>query len=493
MAKDNVIELKNVAFSYSGSKSTLSDIDLSIRSGEFVLLCGKSGCGKTTLIRLMNGLIPHYYSGQSSGKIEIMNRDIRDYELYELAPIASTVFQNPKSQFFNLNTSSEVLFGLENINSSKEFMDSRLKEIKKLFKIDHLLDRNIFNLSGGEKQIIAIAAAYAMDTAIILMDEPTSNLDLASINEIEDMLLKLKSMGKTIIISEHRINFLKNLIDRAILLNDGRIIREFSRDEFNSLNDDDLKELGLRSLSSPKAPIANESKKTSEYRIKSLSFKYKNSRENIFDIENLSLPTNSIIGLVGNNGVGKSSFAHTLIGIAKANKDKILRHEKIINYKDRLKLSYLVLQDVSYQLFTESVRDELSLGSYKGFKSIDCDAILSSLNLKELENSHPLGLSGGQKQRVSIAAGIASGSEIMIFDEPTSGMDRYHMEQTAELINSLKSENRLIIIITHDLELLSLVGEKILMMENGNLNFLEPGEDSWNDLINKLSKKSSNS
>ena len=174
--RSSVIEINRISFSYAGENSTaaINDVSIHVHKGECLLLTGLSGCGKTSILRLLNGLIPRYYEGTLSGSLYIENKDIANLPIYEVSKKTATVFQNPKSQFFNLDTTSEILFFLENMGTPFETMHDRLTTIASFLHIEHLLDRNIFNLSGGEKQMIAIASALAADTGIILFDEPTS-------------------------------------------------------------------------------------------------------------------------------------------------------------------------------------------------------------------------------------------------------------------------------------------------------------------------------
>ncbi len=494
MSASEFIRIENLSFQYANSATArLENITLGIRQGECVLFTGKSGCGKTTLLRAINGLIPQYYSGTLSGTVHIGDMNPAETPFYTLAGKLSTVFQNPRSQFFNLDTTSEVLFPLENRGLSKQQMSDRLVDVCSLFRIDHLLERDIFQLSGGEKQILAIASAYAADTDIIVLDEPTSNLDLAAIETIRHMLLQLKAVGKTILIAEHRLSFLQHLVDRVVYLADGRIEHLWTQEEFIALSDDDCRQLGLRSLATPPPPKATPVVQRGELCIDSLTCQPKGSAKPLFALNNVNFPEGGIIGLVGPNGSGKSSLARLLTGTAKAKESRILQNGTRLSAKARLHQTYMVLQDVTYQLFTESVRDEVLLGSHKGFAATDADDILAQLNLRHLADDHPLSLSGGEKQRVSIAAGVSTGSRIMIFDEPTSGMDRAHMEQTAAIINQLKAPDRVILLISHDMEFLSFTADSICLLQNGRLSQVPLDLAHWHNLINTLSGCSPNS
>ena len=511
---ETAVNLQNLCFNYQASENTdktdtknlsaLNDISISVKKGECILLTGISGCGKTSVLRTINGLIPNYYEGKLLGSIEVLGESIKEKPIYDISKKVSTVFQNPKSQFFNLDTTSEILFFLENMGTPFEKMHQRLNFISEFLNIKHLLDRNIFNLSGGEKQMIAIASALAADTDIIVMDEPTSNLDLYYIEKIAEVISLLKKSGKTLIISEHRLYFLNELIDRAFLIKEGKLEKEFSQQEFLALSEQNRKELLLRPITmnknvfnrledsdymqvqSPETIRKNKEDKNTEdtksahLTVENLFYRFKKEKDDFLRVQNLKMEFGKVIALTGKNGQGKSTFAQCLTGLLKAKKDSVLLNGKKINAERRLELSYMVLQDVGYQLFTESVEDEIALGKNKKIKPKqsaatenkedgipDVEAILKAMNLTELKDKHPLSLSGGQKQRVSIGAAISSGARIIIMDEPTSGMDYFHMKETAKLINSIRSNQTLILIISHDFEFLSLVTDEIILMEKG--------------------------
>ena len=511
---ETAVNLQNLCFNYQVYENTdktdtknlsaLNDISISIKKGECILLTGISGCGKTSVLRTINGLIPNYYEGKLLGSIEVSGESIKEKPIYDISKKVSTVFQNPKSQFFNLDTTSEILFFLENMGTPFEKMHQRLNFISEFLNIKHLLDRNIFNLSGGEKQMIAIASALAADTDIIVMDEPTSNLDLYYIEKIAEVISLLKESGKTLIISEHRLYFLNELIDRAFLIKEGKLEKEFSQQEFLALSEQNRKEFLLRPITMNKNVFNRledsdymqvqssetirknkedkntEDTKSAHLTVENLFYRFKKEKDDFLRVQNLKMEFGKVIALTGKNGQGKSTFAQCLTGLLKAKKDSVLLNGKKINAKQRLELSYMVLQDVGYQLFTESVEDEIALGKNKKIKPEqntkdenkekrvpDVEAILKAMNLTELKDKHPLSLSGGQKQRVSIGAAISSGARIIIMDEPTSGMDYFHMKETAKLINSIRSNQTLILIISHDFEFLSLVTDEIILMEKG--------------------------
>lgn len=469
-----MIEIKNVNFRYKGSdEGSLENLSLTIHYGETVLLCGSSGCGKTTVGRLINGLIPHYYKGELTGSVTVNGRDIAQTELYDLAGVVGTVFQNPRSQFFAIDTDGEITFGAENIGMPPEDIVSRKNDVAREMHIERLLDRGIFELSGGEKQIIACASVSVLSPDIMVLDEPSSNLDSSAIEKLKAILADWKSQGKTIIIAEHRLYFLRELADRMLLLDNGRIVKELQADEIRALTFADTERMGIRPLSLTDVTYTREnvSKHDEMLTLENFVFTYKDGKHGI-NIPNLELPTNSIIAIIGHNGAGKSTLARNICGLEKKCKGVMKLGGKTLKAKDRLKNCYMIMQDVNHQLFTESVRDEVMLSitdkqitdTEKTHRS---DEILAQLDLSEYSDKHPMALSGGQKQRTAIASGIASSKPFIIFDEPTSGLDLAHMKQVAGEILKLRDMGKTIFIVTHDLEFILSCCDHIVRLEKG--------------------------
>ena len=258
-----MIELKNVCFEYGSddglergnagavdekfSNGSLRGVNLSIAEGEFLLLTGGSGCGKTTILRLINGLIPNFFEGRLEGSVTVDGFDVSHAELYDTAKSVSTVFQNPRSQFFNVDTTSELAFACENQGMEESEILRRIDNTVSELHLEPLMNRSLFDLSGGQKQKIACASVAVTGNKIILLDEPSANLDLRTIDELAGLLKKWKGEGKTIIVAEHRISYLWSLADRTVVLKDGQIVRELSRAQMDKISEDELHELGLRS------------------------------------------------------------------------------------------------------------------------------------------------------------------------------------------------------------------------------------------------------
>ncbi|RKW53993.1 MAG: ATP-binding cassette domain-containing protein [Lachnospiraceae bacterium] len=456
-----MLTLENLSLFYEQDKKILEDITLQVTEGECILLTGESGSGKSSIINSINGLAFEYENARITGKVHVDGKDIKGMELYQISLMIASVFQNPKTHFFNVNTTLELLFYLENIGLDRKEMEIRMENMLKVFPIKHLLGRSIFELSGGEKQILCVASCYISGCKIIVLDEPSSNLDEKYIDILKEMLQILKEKGITLILAEHRIYYLMDVADRIIIIQNGRIKESFTRDVFLSLPDDILYEWGLRSKN--KINLENRQRPLGkDLIIKKLICDFKDKGE--LRVENVSFDLGKIYGITGRNGCGKSSFLSAITGLVEKEKSDIVFGGRAIGKKERLKNSSLVMQDVNHQLFTESVEEEIKLG-IKDLDPAKADKVLSGLGLMELKDRHPMSLSGGQKQRVAIASVLCKDSRFIVFDEPTSGMDYNNMIKISNLIKEMKTENNIIFIVSHDIEFLNATTDQNLCLE----------------------------
>ena len=460
-----MVELKNVSFRYGSENaecmyaSSLKNIDLTVKTGECVLLTGPSGCGKTTILRLINGLIPHFYPGALSGNILIDGGSVKERELYDTALIIGTVFQNPRTQFYNVDTTGELAFGCENRGLPEQEIYTRIDRTVAHFRMASLMDRNIFRLSDGEKQKIACASINVSEPKIILLDEPSANLDYTATLMLRELILRWKAEGKTIIAAEHRIAYLWDIIDRSVVLRDGEIVGEFTGNGKEELTQNQLTQMGLRTtvMESP-AEMQMDSFREGDKPItlRNFHFAYHGEKKNIVDIPILQIAAGQITAIVGANGAGKTSFLNCLRGLEKRCKGTLEYEGKLYDSKSRKKLCFMVMQDTGNQLFTESVLDEVLISLKKGTANEKETAmeIIRNLDLADFADRHPQSLSGGQKQRLAIACALASGRDLLLLDEPTSGLDYAHMKETAALLEKLRSMGTTILVVTHDSELI---------------------------------------
>ena len=452
-----MLTLENLSLFYEQDKKVLDDINLIVADGECVLLTGESGSGKSSIINSINGLAFEYENAKFSGSIKVDNKDLKGMELYEISLMISSVFQNPKTHFFNVDTTLELLFYLENIGLDRKEMESRMEDMLKIFPIKHLLGRSIFDLSGGEKQILCVAACYISGCKIIVLDEPSSNLDDTYIDILKEMLHILKNKGITLIIAEHRIYYLTDLADRIILVRKGELFKELTKDELL----DSERQLGLRSAIKTNLKVQSKSV-GNDLNIKKLEYNFKEGSG--LKIDDISFSLGNIYGITGKNGCGKSTFLRVMTGLDDKGKSEIIFNGKTLNKKDRLKNSALVMQDVNHQLFTDSVEEEIKLG-VKDLSQDRLDKVLYGLELTELKDRHPMSLSGGQKQRVAIASVLCKNSRFIFFDEPTSGMDYKNMIRISKLIKEMSTKDNIIFIVSHDVEFLNETADSIFCLE----------------------------
>lgn len=458
----SLLKAKILNFRYDeDNSSVLENIDLEIYEGELVVITGLSGCGKTTLTRILNGLIPNHYNGILNGEVKLLDKNLMDYRKGELAKYIGNVFQNPSDQFFATIADEEVAFVGENLGMPLDKLKLKTKETFEKMGISDLMDRKLSELSGGQKQKVAIASTLLYDTKIIFFDEPSSNLDYHGILQFKDILSNLRKMGKTVIIVEHRLFFLNDLYDRLIYMKNGTIERIFSRGE---LTEDACKEYGLRAINYKSLKAENlVCPQEQALEVSGLNIKIGNNEL----ITNLyfSLNSGEIMAIIGQNGIGKTTLGKTLSGLIKNNGKTSYGKNK----KERLKNSYYMMQDVDYQIFFDTVENELLQKD-----RINDNGYLDRLR-KELKHidlwgnryDHPQNLSGGQKQRLALLTACLSGRKLIILDEPTSGLDYKRMNDISQIIKRY-SKTYPFAIITHDIELIFKVCNSVLMLgKNG--------------------------
>lgn len=466
-----MIEFKNVSFEYEDGTGILQDLNLTIKDGEVVLLCGESGCGKSTLIRLINGLIPNYYGGKLSGSVIVDGKDTATAQLHELAEHVASVFQNPKTQFYNVDSTEEMVFGLENRGISREEMDACLQKTVRKLKMENLMGRNLFKMSGGEKQKVACACADTSGADVIVLDEPSSNLDLHTIKELAEVIRTWKKEGKTVVIAEHRLYYVLPIADRVLYLRDGKAELECTPAELTALGRDRLCEMGLRSTDVKSLQVREAAIGDERIVLANFHYTYPGRLQESLTIPEIRVAKNGVIGIVGDNGAGKSTFARALCGLERNASGSIEMDGDILPRRKRLKKTFMVMQDVGHQLFTDSVREEMlfSLEREEENSREKVDKVLKSLNLSDKSERHPHSLSGGEKQRVAIGSAVISDRDIIVFDEPTSGLDHRHMQAVSGLIRDLKAQGKTIFIVTHDPELIVECCDELIYVQDGKV------------------------
>ena len=464
-----MISFQNVSFTYaeSGNGGVL-DLNLIVRSGECVLLCGPSGCGKTTVTRLANGLIPHFFHGNLSGQVSVNGMDTRETEIAALSDAVGTVFQNPRTQFFNTDTDSEIVFGLENRGIPREALRSRLDELTAELHLSELRGRNIFELSGGEKQKIAFSSVYASAPDVLVFDEPSSNLDMKAIGELADLIQRAKISGKTILIAEHRIWYLMDIVDRVVYMQDGRIASDMEAAAFKALPEADIRRMGLRVRDLSVSESGGVKTIAADGLLSVQKISVRLGGRNVLNNLSFQASRGEIIAIAGVNGAGKSTLARMLCGLQKNSSGTVLWAGKPMSRRLRRKKAYMVMQDVGHQLFTDSVAAECALG-IKAPNKDEIDRALEKVDLLAYKERHPLSLSGGQMQRLAVVVSEICSKELLVFDEPTSGLDLKSMEEVGTLTRSLATQGKVLLIITHDIEFMMRICTRILFIRDGEI------------------------
>lgn len=460
-----MIKFENVNVSLQG-KNILSDINLEIKDGEFVLICGDSGCGKTTMTKLVNGLIPHFVKDvKLEGRVIVSGKNVAQTQMYEIAELVGSVFQNPKTQFFHTNSSAEMAFGLENRGASPEYIQKRVEDTITELDIESLAARNVFSMSGGEKQLLAFASVYAMDPEVYVLDEPSANLDAKGIDKLCKRLEVIKNNGHTVVVAEHRLAYLQKFVDRVIYIKEGHIEQEFTPLEFRQLSDAERELMGLRSISREQihVPELAKTQRDADLMIRNLSCKRK--KQLIFHDVSLSANEGDIIGILGKNGAGKSTLCNCLCGLLSPKSGEIIYKGKKLSGKARTKLFGMVMQEVNHQLFSDSVKNECLLAK-EDATDAEIMSLLESFDLAEYADNHPMTLSGGQRQRLAICQAVMGGKKLLIFDEPTSGLDFRHMCQVEKLMKKLAEENYISLVVTHDYEFLNRTCDGYIQINN---------------------------
>ncbi|MDO5095150.1 MAG: ABC transporter ATP-binding protein [Peptostreptococcaceae bacterium] len=443
-----MISFSNVSFRYDRAHQySLRDINFEIEPGEVVLITGLSGSGKSTLLKCLNGLIPNLYEGELTGEIRLRDKSVSQMSMEEISRTIGCVFQSPRSQFFTTNTSSEFAFAMENFGVPLDEMKSRIQFLGKKFRLEEIMDRDIFSVSSGERQKLSLACSLTLEPSILILDEPSSNLDYAMTMKMGEYITELKAQGYTIIVADHRYFYLKNRLDKVILLQEGAIQGIYTEEEFKQ---SDYRLRSFELFAQEFLPLEQEAGRE-VLSIEGLCYK------DILDKVNLQLHQGEVLALIGKNGAGKTTLAKLICQMEKADSGKI----------EQGGLPLFILQDSDYQLFGTSVEHELHISPQRVSDEEVRDA-LAMVGLQKLSKSHPFNLSGGEKQRLQVATAYVSPAEVLVFDEPTSGLDLESMERVSRLILNLANEKG-ILVISHDYEFIRRVAGRIVYLENGKI------------------------
>jgi len=512
-----IIKIENVNFVYEGShRRAIADIDLDVYKGEFLVITGPTGAGKSTLCQCLNGIIPHFTKGVMTGSINVVGMDTRAHEVYEMAPRVGLVFQDADAQLFGMTVEEDIVFGPSNLGYDYQECMRRIEKALKDLNIESLRERKPQELSGGQKQSVAIGGVYAMLPEIIIFDEPTSMLDPWGKQNVFSIIKDInKVYGITIVLVEHEMNHIAKYADRVCVMDRGKIVLRGTTEEVFQQTER-LRELGMNVPQSielgamlkrdgvigrvppsadaligelkalPGMPAAPCAVKTAEREqapeaepvvvAEHLVFSYLGETNQLDDVS-VTFHKGDFAAVIGQNGAGKTTLMRSIIGLLKPQSGKILVCGNDITQKTVAELSAdigYVFQNPDEQIFTDSVLDELyfgpdNLGRDRESTKALVNEVLGEVGLERYQNTWPKYLSKGERQRLSMGAIITMDPEVVIVDEPTTGQDWRETLWIMDLLKKLNDRGKTILIITHNMEIVCRYCNRAVVMRNGNI------------------------
>ena len=481
-----IIQLKDVNFQYSDSQpKIISNLCLKILKGEFIVITGKSGSGKSTLALILSGFIPHLVGGKFDGEVSYQGIKTQTLTLGEISQLVGLVHQDPENQIVTSNVLEELAFGPENLNLSKEEITKRINFCLSATNLHELISRSTDELSGGEKQRVALASLLAMGGSVLILDEPTSYLDLVNRTQVLKTLQSLNLLQEmTIIVIDHQPETYKDLLTRLIVLDEGRISGDYIKDRIDFFP----YQVPLESLESIR-DLSAINPMTSVIKTKNYNVFIKKKRI----LSNISLNLNSglIYGIIGRNGSGKTTFANSLLNLLITKGEVSILGENLTKIPTHklAKDCGLIFQNPNHQIFEQTVEKELlfaplNLNLDSQITAVKVNQLLCDSSLQQYINYPPFGLSFGEKRRLTVISVDVYTPSILILDEPFIGQDRYNFEFILKILEKRKKNGLISIIISHRKELFNLV-DKFIVFDEGRLI----AEGSPEDLVPLLKNK----
>ena len=525
---ESVIVVDDLRFRYFGANEpVVAGCSFEVKTGEFVLILGPSGCGKSTVCLCLNGIVPQTLEGEYSGNVWINGKKATATPVYDLSQDVGIVFQDPESQFATMTTYDELAFAPENLNLPVDEIIRRIDEAIERVGIAHLMEKNVNELSGGEKQRLALAAMLTLEPAILVFDDVTANLDPVGTKMIFDTLRELRAKGdKTILIVEHKVDELVDIVDRIIILDDrSRVVASGTPREVFYRTDPalmrrlgiwipevvdlalTLRESGFHDLATAESLTPTEastvilgsgvlstmsqefpegqlssgnSSKPPAFKVNDLSFRYGKQDQLALRHASLKVLDGDFVAVVGPNGSGKTTLMKHLIGILIPPHGKAYMRDwdlSEIIYQELARRVGFVFQNPEHQMVTDKVADELAY-SLKRLQ-LDEDEInrrvqevAQLFRLEDVLKKNPYMLSGGEKRRLGVATMLIVGQEILILDEPTYGQDSQTAAHLMDLLQAQHAEGRTIIMVTHDMRLVAKYAREVHVLWNGETRFV---------------------
>jgi energy-coupling factor transporter ATP-binding protein EcfA2 len=503
-----MIHFAELTYRYpSTEEPILRDLAFDIEEGEFLLVIGPSGAGKSTLLRCLNGLIPHFYGGTISGRVRVAGRDPVAVGPGGMADAVGFVLQDPEAQFVVDRVEDELAFALENHGVEPMVMRKRVEEALDQLNIAHLRHRSVSTLSGGERQRVAIAAVMTLQPRILVLDEPTSQLDPQAAEEVLDTLVKLnQDLGLTIVLSEHRLERVVQYVDRILyltghsgtaILDEPRVVldevdlapplvklakelgwsplpltikqgRRFARQLTLETAGDEALHSVPRLAHDPPWPAIS---------VQNVAYSY-NGHPALQHIS-LQVHQGEFVALMGRNGSGKTTLLKHLVGLLRPDKGAVQINQagpggsmdtRQAAVEEIIRVVGYVPQNPNALLFNDTVRQELEF-TQRGHDMPpgDFDGLLDTLSLTSHSNSYPRDLSVGERQRVAMASILVAKPQILLLDEPTRGLDYQQKATLAAFLRTMKAEGRTIIMATHDVELVANCADRVVLLGDGQV------------------------